>query len=594
MHRRLPAIALSVLALAASPRAQAPGVAELVDRFSTLDVDGDGGLEIEALHLLGSAGEAGKPAVAVLVEAGLLERAGAGALDAALVRFAEDLAADGFTAHRIAVDVRADREHHDGRRLLALRRFLAAWHAECAPLAGAVLVGRFPDAFLVRTCNWRKRGTLTAGGRKFDEPVRYLRRVPEIVAPRCDLVLADLDGDWEGRLVDAETELDTLYAVFPGGVPAGGGPAEATRLGTFRCRDFFLVEDGRATVDGDTIAIDDDTRDLECTSADRGRGNAMALPEIAVSRIDARGVAWSPRTELDGRPLVDADGAPLAVELRDGESAPHWRNDLWVPDPALELRLLVEYFDRNHRYRTAGAGDAFRPASIAHGLPSGFRVVKRAAAEWSAFGEPGYDVAKGASLVDLVQWLRRPAVLRTLRAHSDPRSAVFAATEEAALAAELGGPPLCWRARGRALVPSLAAATGGRRAGFFLYRTLWENGALPDHPYLMIHTGCEALAPPDATKRSYDDPRYGAFPNAESLLFLTPCVALVGRAKVFYDEPRGFCETLRDGGTFGDAWRRYFDVESSAASWREVGGDIGRKRAYFWSVVGDWTLRLGR
>ena len=48
---------------------------------------------------------------------------------------------------------------------------------------------------------------------------------------------------------------------------------------------------------------------------------------------------------------------------------------------------------------------------------------------------------------------------------------------------------------------TLGAATGGSRAGFFLYRALWENHALPGDPYLMIHTGCEALAPPDASTR---------------------------------------------------------------------------------------------
>ena len=45
---------------------------------------------------------------------------------------------------------------------------------------------------------------------------------------------------------------------------------------------------------------------------------------------------------------------------------------------------------------------------------------------------------------------------------------------------------------------------------------------------------------------------------------------------------------------FGEAWRRYFEIESSAQSLQEVGGGIGRKRAYFWSVIGDWTLRVKR
>jgi hypothetical protein len=69
----------------------------------------------------------------------------------------------------------------------------------------------------------------------------------------------------------------------------------------------------------------------------------------------------------------------------------------------------------------------------------------------------------------------------------------------------------------------------------------------------------------------------------------------VGRAKVFYDEPREFAEVLGKGGTIGDAWQRYFELESDRRrTGDEVGDDIGRKRAYFWSLVGDWTLRLPR
>jgi hypothetical protein len=71
-------------------------------------------------------------------------------------------------------------------------------------------------------------------------------------------------------------------------------------------------------------------------------------------------------------------------------------------------------------------------------------------------------------------------------------------------------------------------------------------------------------------------------------------LALVGRAKVFYDEPRGFYEAVAQGHPFGEGWRRYFETEAAAKDVNEVGGGIGRKRAYFWSVLGDWTLRLVR
>ncbi|HZN40352.1 MAG TPA: hypothetical protein VFD82_16215 [Planctomycetota bacterium] len=47
-----------------------------------------------------------------------------------------------------------------------------------------------------------------------------------------------------------------------------------------------------------------------------------------------------------------------------------------------------------------------------------------------------------------------------------------------------------------------------------------------------------------------------------------------------------------DCATFGEAWRRCFAIEGEAKNWTEVGDDIGRKRSCFWSVIGDWTLRL--
>ena len=66
---------------------------------------------------------------------------------------------------------------------------------------------------------------------------------------------------------------------------------------------------------------------------------------------------------------------------------------------------------------------------------------------------------------------------------------------------------------------------------------------------------------------------------------------MMGRAKVFYDSPRGFGAALAEGGTVGHAWARYFD-EETRSTWARAGDDIGRKRSYFWSVLGDWTLRL--
>ncbi len=578
------AVLLSAM-ICVGARAQAT-VTKLAESHSGLDMDGDGVRELGTVKVL-SQHEEGKPLL-ILLEARLSQSK---PLRERLNRYVDDLANDGYAASVISVELPTGGKHRDGLRLLGIRRLLQAYRKAQPTLSGAVLVGHFPDAYLVRTVNWRKKTKLKLGKQSWKK-VSYLRRRAEDVARRCDLVLADLDGPWESLYVQPSTTFPTVTAVWPEGVPENGGACEHIETGSVAFADFFHVDDGRVKVTKNAVSIDDDKRDFECTASDRERGNPLALPEINISRIDARGAAWSPKQTLGSRPLFDAKGKPIAAKLEAGEKV-HWLRDLWQPDPKLELRLLSEFFDRNHRYRTTARGEAFKPASIAWGLGSGFGQMKRAAAEWADFKEAGYNLRKGADLRALTEWYKRPAVLRTIRAHSDSRTSVFKKASLESLHEVLGGDPLCWSVEGNQLVPSLSAPTRGERAGFFLWRTLWENGSLPDYPYLMVHMGCHAMSP-TASNRAFDTPEYGALQNADSLLFLTPALAIVGRAKVFYDEPRGFVESLAKGESFGAAWARYYDIESQAKSWSKVGGDIGRKRSYFWSVIGDWTLRLQR
>ncbi len=576
----------------------AQAIAELVAKAAPCDIDGDGIAEVERLEVLDRAGGAEAARVVVLVEARLLQdRPGADAahraeLRAPLQRFVADLATDGYRAELVAATVYSGPLHQDGRSLLGLRRLLQACR-DAGPLAGAILVGHFPDALLLRTCNWRNRGELDlpdADGKAihFGAETRYLRRITELVAHKCELVLADLDGSWEACYRQPPTEYPGVVAAFAGAVPEQGGAFVAWKPAPKSYSDAFHVDDGAVTVVAEprTLVIDDATRDHECTAADRSHRNPIAQPEIAVSRIDARGVAWSPLPRL-----LDEQGQPRAVTFAADEVVP---KELWQPDPELELQLLIEYLDRNHRFRTSPRSpERDKPASISWGLGSGMAEVRAGSPAWHDFVDAGYDVHEEVDLCGLTEWLQRPALFRTLRAHSDGLFAAFARTDPAKLAA-LTGAPWCWQLRDRVATPSLAAACRGGRADFYYYRTLWQNHAVPDAPYLLVHTGCEAISPPGANRVPYDAPDYDRGQQAEALLFFTPCLALIGRAKVFYDEPRGLSEVLAARGTFGAAWQRGFAIETDAADWGEVGGDIGRKRAYFWSLLGDWTLRLWR
>ncbi|RME76435.1 MAG: hypothetical protein D6776_01260, partial [Planctomycetota bacterium] len=254
----------------------------------------------------------------------------------------------------------------------------------------------------------------------------------------------------------------------------------------------------------------------------------------------------------------------------------------WRFDPRLERRLLRSYFARNHAYRTgAFPAEAWRPAAIAADLPNGWRAVRRAHPRWHALEQPRAFRGRAATPLTFARWLATPAVVRDIRAHTDPRGSnlhrVPAALMLRALGTRARWPPPVWQWSNRPL----------RRLDFFLLHSLWGLGRSPKVGWIGLHTGCDVTSPPGATRFDYRDRRYLQGQAADALLFYGGALAICGRAKVFYDAPTGFYETLAHGETIGAAWRRYFTEEAQ----RRI-SPISRKRAYFWNVTGDWTLRL--
>jgi hypothetical protein len=515
---------------------RAQGQDELVQRFSGYDRDRDGRIEIARVEPLPLAVVPASGELALLlVEARLLEGDEAAPLRSQLEILAADWASERLRPRAYAIELAPSAGHRDGSYVLALRELLRATRTADASLRGALLLGRFPDALLVRTCAWRRDDPLVLGSgeqRRELGAVPWLRVVPEIVAERCDLVLADLDGAWESLYFEAPTRLATLAAAFPGGVPASGGPAADAERGALVYRDFFHVNDGAFDAvellheNGAPRALHvrtlDGARDFECSASDAAAPNPLALPDLAISRLDARGSSR---------------------------------------DLAEERALLLGALQANHAFRTQPPGATHRPASFACDLGSGFEALVGAAEEWSAYERATFDLHGQPSRAALRNWLAQPATLRTLRAHSDPWGCAVGPGEE------------------------------GTRVDAKFWRELREQ-QITVAPALWVHTGCQALSPPGAPEHPFDHPDYGRHQGAEAILFHGGAVALLGRSKVFYDEPRGFAECLRAGGRIGDAWRRYYEIERAGPTWDSVGGDIGRKRAYFWSVLGDWSLRL--
>lgn len=588
---------------------------DLLQRYCGYDMDGDGIVEIERLKPMGF-GEVeragGGRLVLVLVEERLQShipgsKLMAEGLRARLRQFCHDLGREGWSPRFVEAKVYSGPEHQDGRTLLALRRLLMDVRAAQPDFAGVVLVGSFPEALLARRWIWHRRAlrSMKIGGIKVARRTPYLRMVPEIIAERAELVLADLDGKWEAIYRRGPVSLASLGVLpkddWPKEWPSEGGSYSSPLFNHThkKLEDIFWIEDDRWTVTTADKTLTVTTFPALChpelADADRKLSNPIARPDIIVSRINARHIAVNPRpgfVDESGRPQTVTTGQKLSLKIE----------RFWQRDPALERRILVDYFDRNHRFRTGRSkGHRFRAAAVTYGSRGEFSAASLA--KYLAAASPAFEapVAKNnANILEYVRWLREPAVLRGIMAHSSPWNSAFSGKYSVeALEAETG-PPWRWALTGseagpedtvrHAYVPTFRQQDG--KADLYLHRTLWENGVLRDTGVsLYIHPGCQLNSPNGASRLPYDHDHYGSWQTAEGVLFFLNGLAVVSRAKVFYDWPRGFpSELAKPGAVFGSGWMRYFQEESNDA--KLASQVAGCKRSYTWSVIGDWTLRL--
>jgi hypothetical protein len=599
------ALAVSMAALACFPRPSLgrSELATICAKFSGFNQNGDNQLEIASLRPVIESKRTTGPLILMLVESRLLEsRSDATELQPYFQRWAKDLEGEGCRAEVVSVTLAKSKMHQDGRYILALREFLSAVRTKTR-LAGVVLVGHFPDATIVRSTNWHKTGKVTLH-KNSDKPqkykdVRFLNRAPSLVAAKADIVLADLDGNWDKVYVQKPTPLQKVVGIFEEKPKTAEARCIDIEESAVTYEDVFFVSDGTATVKKGTptpdgrhpgvVVLDDKVKNLECSETEAKTVNGMAIPDIAVSRIDARGIALSPRTDIvgvDGKRLLDRKGVPQTVTFASKKAVPDWRS-VWRHDEKLERQLLAEYFDRNHEYRKGKADVVWRPSSISYELSSGYRVMARASQRWEESDPKLRDVKGNTTLVDFIDWIQYPAVLRTVRAHSFPQGSKFHKTDYKEIEKRVNGDLWCWMPKNNQLVPSLQLPSGNGMLDWFLMRTLYENGRIAPSPSFYHHTGCNSISPPGVEKYPYNHPNYGIRQNAESLMFYGNGLALVGRAKVYFDEPTGFAEELGMGKTFGQAWLKYYRHDSQNKI-----HDVSRKKAYFWSLLGDWTLRL--
>lgn len=598
---------LAALSSLASPAASFDAARTAVQAacVQRMDLNRDGYIEIEYLRRIRSpqgaypceAPGSDKGTVLVIVESRLLEPlAGARALDRPLETFVADLARDGYHAFALEAKLEPGQRKQGGLTVLALRRCLQSVYRAGVELRGVILVGRFPNASIVRQDYWERDDDVvlhagTENEKKFSGR-HWLTAWPELVSSVADIVLADLDGDWEKVYQRNERKLTSVVAVYADKDITAA--TEDWEIRTHTYRDYFFVQDGahRIETQGKAIRVSRvGTVDNECTPEDRSLPNPLARPEIAVSRLDASMVALCPNPRLrasDGSSLVTEDGRPKAAEFEEGKVPAMARQ--WVRDPYLERELLYAYFERNHRYRTQGVGDAARAACYSTEWGSSVPEMMSAVPGWD---KKQHDDLIGTQLTvnDWVKWMKRPAVFRAIKAHSSPWGADYGkSADPEELLREVGGISWAWEQQGNRLVPATFAAGSG---GFALYYTMYRNRVLPDTPNMFLYTGCEGITPAWYDVLPYGNDDFGKFQTAQALMMYCNGLVLIGRGKVFNDEPAELAKVLGEGGTWGDVWMHYFAVDGANADEnRDNTTRIRRKKAYFWALLGDWTLRL--
>jgi hypothetical protein len=590
-------------------------IRQTMDAFCHYDPNDDGDWAIDTLDYLPFEDpeeeiRADARLVLVLVESRLLDTLPDGLpwdedLPARLRRLKADLRLEGLFSRFIKARVYAGQRHQDGRTLLAMRSFLTAVRTELPRLQGVILVGAFPEAMLVRLFMWRKNNLNFQVGDTMHEGVNILCAVPQIVAHRADLVLGDLTGDWDAIYREAPSQIPSWEAI-PDPTMGDDWPRANTvfkstefHFETSPFQDFFWIKDAVYALlasppeqpDRIWAQIHHLRFNPELAADDRLLPNPIARPDVAVSRINAYNVAVRPDPAVvgtDGRCFLDANGEPQAF---------HTNQDLdllgegMVRDPVLERRLLVEYFDRNHQYRSGAFLDLpYRTAAIA--------AEEFHAGEMDAYLARASNVfapsiaVEHASLLEYVHWLQRPAVLRGIECHGTPWHTWYEEDYQAAdLEAAAGGKPWRWIRDGNEVRPSFEEL--GKFADVFLHKTLWYNRVLHGTgASVVVHTPCEANSPARAADLPYNAALYATWQNAEGILFYLNTVAVIARAKEFNDYPTGFTAALGSSPhtTLGDAWKATFENEVGDASLAEDNNSVIAKRSYPWSLLGDWTL----
>ena len=596
----------TINAMCDDPPPRSVDIRGLLNGYHRFDMDRDGTAEIESIRSIDGLDKLEIPGeqklMLLIVEKRLLDndrRLSVG--DDSLVRRIQNLrtqmSAEGWCTVTLELETYAGERNQDGLTVLALRRLFQQIKQTESSFAGAVLIGSFPETALVRRWLWKRSDrAVTLNGVAYNTKngtqATILSMRPELISSRTDVVLCDLDGHWEDLYRQAPFSIESLEFVPEGEWPGNWPTAEeaietsAYSIGSKRFEDVFFIDDAQYRVEqmGEgriRFQGQYDLRRPEVSSVESTAANPLAMPDIMVSRINALHVAVSQPPEN-----LDAAGKPTTV-ASSGASP----NSMFQRDPAFELRLLKEYMDRNLAHRigsehVANKNVALLTTDLQTPSPNYFAKTRQQLGALTHY--------RNATAVDFAKFIQTPAIIKGVSAHSNCSVSMLLKGYEASQLDEVtGGQYWNWEKSESGFTPSYSSRRLRNVAHFSLLRALWENGKLAETgPCFYVHGGCEAICPTGGLTSPYNSPGYCDHTQiAESLMYYGNGLALIGRAKIFYDIPRDFGDVFTpEQGVFGDVLKHYFDVESTDS--RLARNVASRNRTYFWSILGDWTLKM--
>ena len=389
-----------------------------------------------------------KPVVIVLVEKRLLdhERTSSSDYDVFNLKkrfdnLREDLEREGKDVHFIVTDLYSGNTHQDGRIVLALRRMFKDIHTlSRGNFEGALLIGSFPETQIIHRYIWRKEARTQISGVQTNHR-GWLRIVPEVRAANSDIILSDLDGNWEDLYFQPRTAIP-----FFKGIPSRMHGNDwhkndqhitfsTTETGVKNFEDFFLVNDadflqrapthyqrfllnfyrrvlGERVISPKVLKYSKRHLSPEATNEDHQNPNPKAQPEIMISRINPKQIALNPRNNHGGE-----NGRPIEVS-----------SDtviIFKQDKDLERKLLIEYLDHNHKFRNGGYDDtSFRAGAV---VAENFNL--QGAVNFSDSAHPNFNspvlAPSHANTLDYVNFLKTPMRLRAIVAHSTAKASTF-------------------------------------------------------------------------------------------------------------------------------------------------------------------------